>query len=148
MNTKPIEDIALSIEVSAPRSRVWKDMTDTDRVPLWLGCMNYEKRVGHVFFMQQDPDKRAAGDIDGATHCEILGLKEPDRFVFSWYFPDMPKTYVTITLRDLDGARTAVKFVHSGWEAFSGPEIRSIRDALQGGWNSFVLPGLKKLCES
>lgn len=147
MTDRP-RDIQFELTINAPIDRVWTDMTDTDRTPLWLGCMRYQKAKGHVFYMQQDADKRAADDISGATHCEILALEEPHRFRFSWYFPDMPKTTVTITLEEASAAETRVMFVHSGWEQFTGKEILSIRDALANGWTSFVLPGLKKLCES
>ena len=141
------QDIAFEIDIAAPIDHVWRDMTDTDRTPLWLGCMRYEKAIGHLFYMQQDSDKRAADDVDGATHCEIVALNEPNEFSFSWFLPGMPKTVVTISLEAAGEKHTKVRFRHSGWDQFSGPEIMSIRDALDGGWRSYVLPGLKKLCE-
>lgn len=142
------DDIAFETIIDAPLVRVWQDMTDTERTPLWLGCMNYEGRVGAMFYMQQDPEKRAAGDIDGATHCEILTLDEPHEFSFSWFLPGTPKTTVKISLEEISSAQTRATFLHTGWDQFSGPEIMSIRDALAGGWTSFVMPGLKKLCEA
>lgn len=141
------QDIAFEIDITAPITQVWSDMTDTDRTPLWLGCMRYQKKTGHVFYMQQDGEKRTADNIDGATHCEIVTLDEPNTFAFSWFLPGMPKTMVTISLEAVSDKHTKVRFLHSGWNQFSGPEIMSIRDALDGGWRSHVLPGLKRLCE-
>ena len=94
----------------------------------------------------QDPAKRAAGDISGATHCELLALEPPRHMVFSWYYPDMPKTEVLITLEPSDGG-TRVALVHTGWDQFDGEQIKAIRDMLAGGWGSFVLPQLKRLAE-
>lgn len=148
MNEKSLVDIAFEMDIAAPIDVVWRNMTSTQTVPGWLGCMRYDKAIGHIFYMQQDPDKRVADNIEGATHCEILELSEPSKFVFSWYFPDMPKTFVTISLQETSPAQTLVSFVHSGWDQFNAREIRSIRDALAEGWNSHVLPNLKDLIEN
>ena len=43
--------------------------------------MNYRRVPGHVFHMQQDAAKRATGDTSGATHCAVLEVSPPDRFV-------------------------------------------------------------------
>ncbi|MEZ5998590.1 MAG: SRPBCC domain-containing protein [Hyphomonas sp.] len=148
MSAAPLQDIEVVIEIDAPPARVWHDMTDTARVPLWLGCMHYERRVGHVFYMQQDAGRRATGDITGATHCEILEISEPDRLVFSWFVPGTPRTTVTMTLEADGTGGTRVQLVHTGWDQFSGPEIASLRDMLAGGWSSYVLPSLKQISES
>ena len=94
-----------SVTILAPRPTVWKFLTEPAYVPQWLGCMRYEKRLGHVFYMQQDADKRASDDIDGATHCEVLALDEPEAFSFSWYLPGTPATTVHIALTDRRGRR-------------------------------------------
>lgn len=136
-----------SISILAPPERVWKFVTEPEYVSQWLGCMRYEKSVGHVFYMQQDEGKRNANDIDGATHCEILALDEPNLFSFSWYLPDTPATTVRIQLKPIDSG-TEVTLIHDGWNQFDAHVIREIRDALAGGWKSFVLPNLKKVTES
>jgi len=146
MNESPL-DIEHSIEIDAAPDKVWKFLTEPDWVPQWLGCMQYEKAVGHVFYMQQDAAKRDAGDVSGATHCRTLALDEPRRFAFSWYLPDTPETEVHIVLESADGV-TRVKLEHTGWNQFDAEMIRSIRDALEGGWKSFVLPNLKRVVEN
>ena len=139
--------IEQSVLILAPPEKVWVFLTEPEYVPQWLGCMRYEKSLGHVFFMQQDEVKRHNDDIEGATHCEILALEEPDLFSFSWYLPDTPATTVRIHLKAVaDG--TEVTLIHDGWNQFDAQVIREIRDALAGGWKSFVLPGLKKVVES
>jgi uncharacterized protein YndB with AHSA1/START domain len=108
--------------------------------------MRYEKAVGHVFYMQQDEAKRNSDDVEGATHCEILTLDEPNRFSFSWYLPGTPATEVQILLKAKDDG-TEVTLVHNGWDQFDANVIRDIRNALAGGWKSFVLPNLKRVVE-
>lgn len=139
--------IEQSILILAPPERVWVFLTEPEYVSQWLGCMRYEKAVGHVFYMQQDEGKREGDDIEGATHCEILALDEPDLFSFSWYLPGTPATTVRIQAKPVDEG-TEVTLVHDGWSQFDAKVIRNIRDALAGGWKSFVLPGLKTIVET
>ena len=138
--------IEQTIRINATPQQVWKFLTEPEYVPQWLGCMRYEKALGHVFYMQQDEAKRSNGDIDGATHCEILALDEPERFASSWYLPDTPATEVHFLLSASEGA-TEVRLVHDGWDQFDASLIRDIRNALAGGWKSFVLPNLKRISE-
>jgi uncharacterized protein YndB with AHSA1/START domain len=109
--------------------------------------MRYETAIGHVVYMQQDEAQRNSNDIDGATHCEILALDEPRKFSFSWYLPDTPATEVQILLKPNDDG-TEVTLIHSGWDKFDAKVIRDIRNALAGGWKSFVLPNLKRVAEN
>ena len=133
-----------TITIDATPERVWTFLTEPQYVAQWLGCMRYAKSVGHVFYMQQDEAKRHADDIAGATHCEILQLEEPYKFSFSWYLPGTPATEVHISLAPL-GKSTQVTLVHTGWDKFDAKVIKDIRDALAGGWKSFVLPNLKRI---
>lgn len=140
-------NIEHSITIQAARERVWTFLTEPGYVPLWLGCMRYEKKINHVFYMQQDEARRNNDDIEGATHCRIIALDEPVRFAFSWYLPGTPETEVHITL-DNQGNATVVTLAHTGWDQFDAAAIREIRDALEGGWKSFVLPNLKRVVEN
>jgi uncharacterized protein YndB with AHSA1/START domain len=144
-NLPPIREI---IVIDAGIDKVWRTMTSAQTVPRWLGCLGYEARVGAVFFMQQDRAKAEAGDLTGATHCEILALEAPKHFRFSWFVPNFPTTFITIRLEVLSPARTQVLFEHEGWDQFPPDMIRPIHDALSNGWKSFVLPGLKREVEA
>lgn len=128
-------------------AQVWRIMTDEASAPAWLGCMRYTKAVGALFFMQQDQAKARADDVSGATHCEILALEEPSLFKFSWFLPGFPPTYVSFRLHAVDAVTTRVAFEHEGWEQFPADQIKPIRDMLDGGWKSFVLPNLKRAAE-
>lgn len=142
-----IQQIEASIAIAVAPARVWQVLTGEGLVEQWLGCLGYKAEIGHVFYMQPDAAKRAAGDVSGATHCELLALDPPREMRFSWYFPDTPRTHVTIRLTGTaDG--TQVDLLHDGWDQFDDEQIRAIRDMLAGGWASYVLPQLKRVAEA
>lgn len=136
-----------AIVIDAGIERVWRTMTSAQTVPLWLGCLQYEERVGATFYMQQDRMRAASGDLTGATHCEILALEAPKHFRFSWFVPDFPATFISIRLEELSPTRTQVRLEHEGWDQFSPAMIRFIYEALSNGWKTFVLPSLKREAE-
>ena len=143
-----LHDIVHAIDIDATRESVWRTLTDPTQVPGWLGCLNYTGEKGSTFHMQPDRAKHAAGDVSGATHCDVEELDPPERFVFSWYMPGTPKTKVAIRLEALGPAKTRATLTHSGWDAFPPEMVRAIHQMLDGGWKSFVLPGLKKAAET
>ena len=98
MTSTALADIEHRITIEASADRVWDLLTDPARVTAWLGCMEYRAEVGHLFYMQPDAAKRAAGNTAGATHCEILEIAPPTRLAFSWFLPGTPRTTVTLTL--------------------------------------------------
>lgn len=144
--TEVLEDIKATTRIAAKPATVWRYLTEPVYVSQWLGCLHYEKAVGHVFYMQHDKAKRGEGDLDGATHCRILALEEPTTFTFSWYLPGTPETTVTFELA-ADGDGTVVTMTHDGWDRLDAKEMRAIRDMLANGWKSFVLPQLQRIVE-
>lgn len=141
-----IPDISHAVLIEAPIGRVWEAITRENLVAEWLGCLGFSARIGAVFYMQPDAARREAGDITGATHCEIIELSPPHSIKFSWFVPDSPKTYVYITLEER-GTSTLARLEHTGWKDLSGAEMARIREMLDGGWRSFVLPALKSAAE-
>jgi uncharacterized protein YndB with AHSA1/START domain len=145
--TERLAPIVDQVEIARPVEHVWRILTDEASVPNWLGCMRYKRELGHVFYMQQDRAKAAADDIAGATHCEILALEAPSLFKFSWFLPGFPPTFVSFRL-EATGNTTRVLFEHEGWDQFPAEQIKPIRDMLDGGWRSFVVPNLKRAAEA
>lgn len=144
MTTTALADIEHRITIEASADRVWHVLTDPARVAAWLGCLQYRAEVGHLFYMQPDPAKRAAGDLDGATHCEILEITPPTRLAFSWFLPGTPRTIVTLTVEARGADLSEVTLVHTGWAQFDRGQVQAIHEQLQRGWSDFVLPGLRR----
>lgn len=82
MTTDALPAIVAEITIAAPIDHVWHILTSPETVPGWLGCMNYQPTIGHTFYMQQDAGRRSAGNIAGATHCDVERLEPPDLFTF------------------------------------------------------------------
>lgn len=144
MTSTALADIEHRIMIEASAERVWDCLTDPARVAVWLGCLQYRAEVGHRFYMQPDPAKRAAGDTDGATHCEVLEMTPPTRMTFSWFLPGTPRTTVTLTIEARGADLTEVRLVHTGWAQFDRGQVQAIHEQLQRGWGDFVLPGLRR----
>ena len=143
-----LEDIEQEIRIEASRERVWAVLAGEGLVEEWLGCLGYRAEIGALFYMQPDPGRRASGDVEGATHCELLALEPPERMRFSWFMPGTPRTVVQIMLTDNGDGSTTARLRHAGWAQFDAGEVRAIRDMLDGGWKSFVLPSLKRAAEA
>ena len=139
-----LADIEQRITIETGIARVWAVLADPVRVAAWLGCLRYQGAVGSLFYMQPDAGRRAAGEVAGATHCELLEATPPTRFRFSWFLPGTPKTTVALTLAPRGEDATDVTLAHTGWDQFDAGEVRAIHEQLTVGWRDFVLPGLAR----
>ena len=144
MTATALADIEHRITIEASADRAWDCLTDPARVAAWLGCLQFRAEVGHLFYMQPDPAKRATASTDGATRCEILEMTPPTRLAFSWFLPGTPKTTVTLTLEARGPDLTEVTLAHTGWDQFEAGDVRAIHEQLTIGWRDFVLPGLTR----
>ena len=147
MTDAPLPDIIASISIEAPVEHVWETLTSETTVPLWLGCIGYRREVGVTFYMQQDANRRAKGDLTGATHCTVTQLEPPRRFVFTWFVPGTPETTVEIALSPAGPSRAEVTLRHMGWHQFPPDMVKPFHDQLKSGWSSGVLPALKAASE-
>src|SRR5689334_21402676 len=122
--------IVAEIQIDAPIEKTWEAMTSAAAVPRWLGCINYAGTEGSTFHMQPDGAKRTAGDTSGATFCDIVTLKPPHKFDFSWYVPGTPATMVEMSLFSEGPAKSFVRLVHSGWDQFPPDMVKPFHDQL------------------
>lgn len=148
MSEDKLEPIVGEILIEAPLLHVWEVMTAEASVKDWLGCINYRREVGATFHMQQDAGRRARGETEGATFCDVAVLEPPHRFEFTWYVPGTPKTLVRISLVEQGAGRTLVRLVHEGWEQFPAAMVKPFHDQLKSGWSGGVLPSLKRAAET
>ena len=144
---EPLLPIIAEIAIAAPIDKVWEVLTAESTVPEWLGAMDYKAELGTTFFMQQDPEKKGAGDTEGSTWCDVALLDKPHKFDFSWYLPGTPQTMVQISLFSEGPADTFVRLMHDGWDDFEREAIEDFYDQLAGNWETEVLPRLKELAE-
>lgn len=140
-------DVTSVIEIAAPRPLVWRALSDPRLVTQWMGCLGFRAEAGHVFHLQPDRARRAAGDVTEGIACRIEVLDAPRRLSFSWGFPDVPDTFVEIRLREISGG-THVRLVHSGWDQFEERETEDVRGGLGRAWHTVALPALKAVAEA
>ena len=127
------ENVTQSVDIDAPRERVWDLLTDpAELIRWWPDAAELEPRVGGRVVLNFGP-----GDVSG----EITEWEPPGALGFTWEQSNMPgvRLHVSFTLDDLGGGRSRVSVVHSGFAAAPA----EARDAVVGGWRHF-LPRLKQ----
>ncbi|HVY51604.1 MAG TPA: SRPBCC domain-containing protein [Devosia sp.] len=145
---EPLLPIVAEVSIAAPVEHVWSVLVGEATVPQWLGAMDYRPEVGATFFMQQDPERKARGDTEGSTWCEITRMQKPHKFNFSWYVPGTPETLVQISLFTDGPRQTFVRLIHDGWDDFEREAIEGFYNDIAAGWKMAVLPNLKRLAET
>jgi uncharacterized protein YndB with AHSA1/START domain len=124
--------IKREILIEAPISKVWKHITDPEKIAGWLMPNDFEARVGKKFFIDC-PHK-------GKLWCVVKEIIPNEKLVYSLQ-SKIPKadSLVTITLTQ-EGKATRVTLVHSGWKALP-PAEQDKADEYGEGWGS----GLEQL---
>jgi uncharacterized protein YndB with AHSA1/START domain len=133
-----------SIEVDEylphPPAKVWRALTDPDRLARWLMPNDFAPVLGHRFTFRSRA--QPAYGFDGVVHCEGLDL-EPERLLrFAWRGGRLDTT-VTWTLR-AEGRGTRLLLVHAGFDPDDPVQLNAFT-VMGGGWRSRVLPALRNL---
>ncbi len=90
-------------------ARVWRALTDRDRIASWALANDFEPRVGHRFQLRTKP---RAG-FDGVMDAEVVEVVPERRLAFTWRGgPLQEPTTVTIHL-DPDGDGTRLRLTHN-----------------------------------
>lgn len=136
------ERIERSIHIGAPRSRVWRALSDAEEYGNWFGA----NLQGQTFA----PGQRARGPITVAgyehiTFDVVVERIEPERLMsFRWHpyavdpaldYSAEQRTLVTFTLEDADGG-TLLTVVESGFDDLPpGRRLEAFR-MNSGGWEA------------
>lgn len=130
-----------TIEIAAPRERVFRALVDADELVRWFPSgADSDPRTGGVFEYrfgfpaEPERDHRYSG-----TYHEI---RDGERVSYPWAGA-LGETRVDVTLDAADGV-TAVRLVHSGWG--EGAEWQESRRMHDEGW-AFFLANLKSYLE-
>lgn len=133
--------IEKTVNLEAPRSRVWRALTDVSQFNTWFGVA-----LAGTF----TPGKEISGPLTHPKYSHVtvtlwIEKMDPERFFsFRWHpyaieegidYASEPTTLVSFTLEDADGG-TKLSIVESGFDAI--PESRRARAfaANSGGWNA------------
>lgn len=128
------DSIVIDIFYPYPVSRVWKALTDSASLAVWLMPNDFVPQVGHRFTFQPTEQQGWSGLIE----CEVVEVEAQRRIRYTWNNqPSQLKTLLTFTLEPAEGG-TNLRLEHTGF-ASAGKAGLSIRDMLGSGWNSRVL---------
>jgi uncharacterized protein YndB with AHSA1/START domain len=118
--------------IEAPVSKVWKHLTDPEKIAGWLMPNDFEATVGREFFLECPQEGKIA--------CVVKEVVPNEKLVYSFQ-SNTPRadTLVTLTLAR-EGKATRVTLVHTGWDALP-PAEQGQADNYGSGWGS----GLEKL---
>ena len=126
--------IKREIVIDAPIAKVWKHITDPEKIAGWLMPNDFEAMVGRNFILDCQQQ--------GKVSCVVKEIILNQKLVYSFQSKiTKVETLVTITLAKEDKG-TRLTLIHSGWDALP-PGEQGVSDNYGGGWGA----GLEKLRE-
>ena len=118
--------------------KVWRALTETDLIILWLMPNNFKPAVGHSFTFRVSIPCQSSGAWDGVVHCQVLECTPLRRLRYSWKTSRSPlsdgpvsglDTVVTWSLERMKNG-TLLRLTHEGFRS----ENAAAFDILRGGW--------------
>jgi uncharacterized protein YndB with AHSA1/START domain len=117
---------------------VWKALTNGALMARWLMApTDFAPVEGHRFTFQTTP----AGDWDGVIHCQVLEVRENERFTYAWTggheansgYGSRLETVVTWTVTKVEGG-VRVRLTHAGFT----PRNEVAFEKMSVGWPKVV----------
>jgi uncharacterized protein YndB with AHSA1/START domain len=130
------EEIRKTIVVDAPPAVVFKALTDEKELVQWFpnqGAVLEARVGGAVEFKFLRPD--------GAKHTmqgRILEIIPGIKLSYSWSFAQDSNEVVSWMLEPVDGGKTRVTLLHTGFKKPSQKDIESGM-SLEAGWSHFII---------
>jgi uncharacterized protein YndB with AHSA1/START domain len=110
------QSIVVEYQLAHPPEKVWRALTDPERLAAWLMPNDFRPVVGHRFQFRAQPQP----GWDGVVHCEVLVVEPPSLLRYAWRGGASGQTtldtVVTWTLEP-SGAGTRLKLEHAGFGA-------------------------------
>ncbi|MCY2965662.1 MAG: SRPBCC domain-containing protein, partial [Planctomycetota bacterium] len=69
--------------IPRPQEKVWRALTDSATLAVWMYPNDFEPLVGHQFTFQVPPNPKV-GFAGLVVRCEVLECEPLSRLVFSW----------------------------------------------------------------
>jgi uncharacterized protein YndB with AHSA1/START domain len=119
-----------------PPARVWRALTDPDRLARWLMPNDFAPVVGHRFTFRTHPRP----GFDGIVHCEVLTVEHERLLRWAWRGGTLDTT-VTWHLA-AEGRGTRLFLRHDGFDP-DDPLQRQAFAIMGGGWRSHIMRALE-----
>ena len=134
-----LPDIRHTVLLQAPIDKVWQAVATREGLAAWFMPNDLQPEPGRPFTLQTP---------FGTSRCRVTEADPPRRLAFTWG----DDWHVTFELEAL-GDKTRLTLVHGGWIAGkvapeTGETCDVIRDRMDQGWGSTVLPRLRRVVEA
>lgn len=144
--TSKESEIRKTIIIDAPPEVVFNAITNESELVNWFPDIAIlEPRVGgkvRFTFHKEKSMKDKDHHLDGT----ILEYVKNEKISYTWHFeeiPEMPRTVVTWTVEKIDGNKTKIELLHTGFD----PSARETFDEHNKGWTYFTVK-LAEYCAS
>lgn len=141
MTETVLTPVVCTVEIAAPRERVFELFTTPERlVEWWPDAASFEAREGGEVRLEFE----GRGEVTGT----VTRFDPPAALGFTWVrgvAPDVV-TQVDVELSELDGGGTRVVLAHTGWDAVPEDQVAEWRAMHEAGWRHF-LGCLRELAE-
>jgi uncharacterized protein YndB with AHSA1/START domain len=133
MTQTVLTPVVCTVEIAAPRERVFELFTTPERlVEWWPDAATFEPREGGRVELRFE----GRGDVTGT----VTRFEPPSALGFTWVrgvAPDVA-TEVDVDLTELDDGGTRVELRHTGWEAVPEDQVAEWRALHEAGWRHFL----------
>lgn len=107
--------LELDFQYNTTIEKLWKALTDADKLAQWVLPNDFKPIVGHRFQFRSEPNEWWDGIIEG----EVLVIEEPTRLSYSWGTGDETHTVVW-TLQDLGDGKVNLHLEQTGFSNIHG----------------------------
>lgn len=128
--------VTVRAEIGAPRERVWRALTEEERIAEWWGdYVSLDARPGGCL-TEHWAD---ASGKEMVTHGEVLRVDAPRTLELTWADDDWDEpTRVILRLEEIPEGTTRLTLEHSGWEIFPPSSRGTLVQAHASGWSHHV----------
>jgi len=134
-----LPELRHTILLNAPIEKVWQAVATSEGLAAWFMPNDLHPATGHAFTLQTP---------FGTSRCKVTEIDPPHRLAFTWG----DDWHVTFEMEAV-GDKTRFTVIHAGWIAGKvAPETGwthdVIRNRMDQGWGSSVLPRLREVVEA
>ena len=142
MKTDLAEAVIIERTFNAPVARVWKALTDVDRMREWyFDLKEFKPQIGFEFEFVVEHEGNSYHHL-----CRVTEVVPQKRIAYTWrYKGESGNSLVTIELSP-EGEKTRLKLTHTGIETFPKTPAYA-RKNFEQGWTSIIGTELKQFVE-
>ena len=133
MTETVLTPVVCTVEIAAPRERVFELFTTPERlVEWWPDAVTFDAREGGDIHLEFE----GKGEVSGT----VTRFEPPSALGFTWVrgvAPDI-ETQVEVELTELEDGGTRVELRHTGWEAVPEDQVAEWRGIHEAGWVHFL----------